>query len=135
MRYILDTTVLIKAIFPPRRKKKDAVYEEQLRLHAVKIMKSIEGGADTMALPFLALVETAAVGARSTGQAGLGKEAVSYVRSHATFLSDIMIHDESVDVPVKRRRAGSILCLLRAPESRIQSWSQMTRGCIRLRSI
>ncbi len=69
-------------------------------------MKSVEEGGDTMAIPFLALVETAAVGARLTGQAGLGREAVCYVRSHATLLSDVMIHDESVDVACETKASG-----------------------------
>ena len=78
----LDTTVLAKGIFPPRRRKKDTIYEEQVRLHniAKSIIKEVENKESVANIPSVAIIEIAVVGARLTGKDERGIQASDFVK-------------------------------------------------------
>ncbi len=108
MNVTLDTTVLAKGIFPPMRRKKDAFYEEQLRLHtaAKSIIRKIEGKESAINVPSVAIVEIAAVGARLTGKDERGMQASNYVRELGNILYDAELLDESVRIASKTKASG-----------------------------
>ena len=104
----LDTTVLIKGIIPPRRRKVDSIYEEQLRLHRIakSIIANVEAGQDVMNIPAVAIIEVAAVGARLTGKDERGIEAAEYVKQHGNIIYDIYLLDEAVKMASKTKVSG-----------------------------
>lgn len=104
----LDTTVLANAIFPPRRKKDDSIYKEQLRLHTIakSIVGKVESKKSVMNIPSVAIVEIAAVGARLTGKYERGLQASDYVREHGNIMYDIDFLDKSVDIAAETKVSG-----------------------------
>ena len=66
MNITFDTTVLAKGLIPPRRRKRDVIYEEQFRLHAIakSMIGEVESKKSIMNIPSVAIIEIAAVGAR-----------------------------------------------------------------------
>lgn len=56
-----DTTVIIRGLVPPRRKKKDETYKRQLKLHkkAKEILEKIEKKCYKLHIPLIAFIETA----------------------------------------------------------------------------
>ena|SRR3989344_1855470 len=104
----LDTTVLAKGIIPPRRKKKDPLYEEQFRLYSIAkaLLQKVEDKKSIMHVPSVAVVEMAAVGARLTGKDERGIQASDYVKAHGAIVHDSELMDESVKIAVKTRASG-----------------------------
>ena len=60
-RVTTDTTVLVRGLIPPRRKRRDSLTEEYLRLHtsALEVLRRIEQGKYQNHIPLIALIETA----------------------------------------------------------------------------
>lgn len=108
MNVVLDTTVIAKGVFPPRRRKKDDVHQERLELHlrAKEILRGVEQGRYTLYVPFVALVEMAAVGARLTGKKERGLEAAEYVRGYANIVPEFRLVDEAVGVAAETKASG-----------------------------
>ncbi len=55
---VYDTTIIVKGLVPPRRKKKDELYEEQVKLHTIagNLLKNVEEGITELGiLPWLLL--------------------------------------------------------------------------------
>ena len=104
----LDTTALANALFPPRRRKNDSIYEEQFRLHTIakSILSEIENKQSVMNVPSVAIVEIAAVGARLTGKDERGLQASDYVREHGNIIYDVDFLDESVIIAAKTKISG-----------------------------
>lgn len=106
---ILDTTVIAKGIFPPRRTKEDEIYEQRMELHrkARTVLEEIEGEDEpSTAVPTAALIETAAVGARLTGKKDRGLEATEWIRAHLTTIYDYQVLDQAIDVAADTRASG-----------------------------
>ena len=104
----LDTTVLAKGIIPPRRRKKDAIYEEQFRLYtlAKSIIREVEDKESVMNIPSVAIVEIAAVGARLTGKEERGIQASDFVREYGNIIYDIDLLYEAVRTASKTKISG-----------------------------
>ena len=107
-RVTLDTTVLAKGIIPPRRRKKDALYEEQFRMYTIakSIIAKIENKESVMGVPSVAIVEIAAVGARLTGKEERGLQASNYVKKHGNILYDTDFLDEATSIAAKTKISG-----------------------------
>jgi hypothetical protein len=58
-RVTTDTTVLIRGLVPPRRRSKDALSDEYIRLHtrASEVLRRIEQEEYQNYIPLLALIE------------------------------------------------------------------------------
>jgi len=56
-----DTTVLVRGLVLPRRKRHDAISDEYIRIHtsASNVLRRIETGEYKNHIPLLALIETA----------------------------------------------------------------------------
>jgi predicted nucleic acid-binding protein len=106
--FTLDTTVLAKGIVPPRRRKKDAIYDEQFRLYSLarSILHNVESSVSVMNVPSVALIEIAAVAARLTGKEDRGLQASDYVREHANIVYDSSLLDESVSIAARTMISG-----------------------------
>ena len=104
----LDTTVLAKAIVPPRRWKQDAIYKEQFRLHTIakSITGKVESKQDIMNIPSIAIIEIAAVAARLTGKEERGIQASVYVKGQGSIIYDLYLLDEAVRIAAKTKISG-----------------------------
>jgi len=104
----LDTTVLAKGIVPPRRRKKDIIYQEQFRLFtlAKSIIIKVEDRASVMSVPSAAVVEIAAVAARLTGKEERGIQASDYVKKHGNIIFDIELLDKAVNIASSTKISG-----------------------------
>ena len=104
----LDTTILAKAIVPPRRRKQDSIYKEQFRLHSIakSITRKVETGQDVMNIPSVTIVEIAAVAARLTGKEERGIQASDYVKEHGNIIYDIYLLDEAVRIAAATKISG-----------------------------
>ena len=100
MSYTLDTSVLAKAIIPPRRRKQDSIFIEQQRLFTIakSFLAKIENSQEIMNIPSIALVEIAAVAARLTGKDERGIQATSFVKKHGNIIHDTSFLDEAVRI-------------------------------------
>ncbi|MDP3027463.1 MAG: type II toxin-antitoxin system VapC family toxin [Nanoarchaeota archaeon] len=108
MNLTLDTTILAKAIIPPRRRKKDSIYKEQFRLHTISksIIEKIENRQNVMLIPAVALIEIAAVAARLTGKNERGIQASEYVKEHGNIIYDVFLIDEAVRIAAETKISG-----------------------------
>lgn len=104
----LDTTVLAKAIIPPRRRKQDSIYQEQLRLHAIakSITSKVESKQDIMNIPSVAIIEIAAVAARLTGKEERGIQASNYIKEHGNIVYDVFIIEEAIRIAAQTKISG-----------------------------
>ena len=108
MNKTLDTTVIIKGILEPRRKKKDAVLEEQIRIYKIasSILDGIYEGKDKMFIPTISIVEIAAVASRLTGDKNIGRETADFIRSIASVVNEAVILDEAVSIAAETKISG-----------------------------
>ena len=108
MNITLDTTVLAKGLIPPRRRKKDIIYEEQLRLHTIakSMIGEVERRESIMNIPSIAVVEIAAVGARLTGKEEKGIEVSDFVREFGKIIYDSGFLDEAVNIASSTKISG-----------------------------
>ena len=104
----LDTTVLAKGIVPPRRRKKDIIYQEQFRLFtlAKSVITEVENRKSVMNIPSAAVVEIAAVVARLTGKEERGIQASDYVKKHGNIIFDIELLDKAVGIAAQTKISG-----------------------------
>jgi len=104
----IDTTVLAYALFPPRRRNKDAIYEGQFRLHAIAkpIMLQVENKESVMNIPSIAVVEIAAVGARLTGKEERGIQASDYAKEHGNIIYDVSFLSEAAKIAAQTKSSG-----------------------------
>ena len=104
----LDTTVLTKGIVPPRRRKKDIIFEEQFRLFSLakSILGEVENKESIMHIPSVAIVEIAAVAARLTGKEERGIQASNYVKKHGNIIFDVDFLDQSIGIAASTKISG-----------------------------
>ena len=108
MSYVLDTSVLAKAIIPPRRKKQDSIFIEQSRLFTIakSFLTEIENKRNIMNIPSIAIVEIAAVAARLTGKDKRGIQASNYVRKHGNIIHDTSFLNQAVKIAAEIHISG-----------------------------
>lgn len=105
----VDSSVLIKALVPPKRRKRDDIYESQLQLHAsaLKIFEDVVRKKISMYIPSVVLIEVGAVVSRLTNNETDAKEAVEKVRSHASqILFDHDLLELTISTALKTKASG-----------------------------
>ena len=103
-----DTTVIIKGFVPPRRKKRDEIYEEQLKLHSIarEILLDVEQGKYKLNVPLIAFVEVACVISRLTNDEESVKLAISFLWQHAKSYPDMVLFDRAIKIGVETKASG-----------------------------
>ena len=100
LKRVLDASVLVKALVPPRRKKADEILREQQRLHRLARgeLKRVESKDVDMLVPTIALIEVGAVVRRLTGSTRKAHLAIEYVRTHSR---SILTNEELLDAAIE----------------------------------
>ena len=82
----IDSSVLIKALVPPRKRKEDDNYRQRMLLHtrALNIFEDVVHKKISMCIPSVVLIEVGAVVSRITNNENDAKEAVAKVRMHSS---------------------------------------------------
>lgn len=103
MKYTLDSSCIVKALLPPKRKKKDTILKQQIISHkkAKNIFKEIVTKESTGIIPTLALIEVATVMTRLTNNPSLGKETSYYISQELNIVSEEETLKESIDLASK----------------------------------
>jgi predicted nucleic acid-binding protein len=103
-----DTTVIVKGLIPPRRKKSDTIYEEYLNLHrkAKNILLKIESGIYKNHIPLVALIETVCVVARLTNDYESVKLALSFVSQNSELYSDAYLLEKAMEIGMRTKASG-----------------------------
>ena len=105
----IDSSVLIKALVPPKRRKQDGIYSTQKQLHtnALKIFEDVVRKKISMSIPSAVLIEVGAVVSRLTNNETDAKEAVEKVRLHASqILFDHEILELTISTAIKTKASG-----------------------------
>ncbi len=106
---VYDTTVIVKGLVPPRRKKQDALYDQQLKTHLFcsQLLQRIEQKAASLSIPSIALVETAVVVSRLTNEPRVAREAVTFLRTAAKkILYDSLLLEKAVQIGIETKASG-----------------------------
>ena len=108
MNVTFDTTVLAKGLIPPRRRKEDSIYEEQIRLHTIakSMIGEVENKESILHVPSVAVVEIAAVGARLTGREEKGIEVSDFVQEHGNIIYDIDLLEQAIKIAAQTKISG-----------------------------
>jgi predicted nucleic acid-binding protein len=105
----IDSSVLIKALVPPKRRKQDGVYGSQLHLHesALRIFEDVVRKKISMSIPSVVLIEVGAVVSRLTNNETDAEEAVDKVRLHASqILFDHDLLELTISTAIKTKASG-----------------------------
>jgi predicted nucleic acid-binding protein len=107
-RVTTDTTVLVRGLVPPRRKRHDVIFEEYIRLHssASEVLRRIEQGEYQNHIPLLALIETACVVSRLTNDPESASLSVSFVSSHAKLYDTADLLERSIEIGIASKASG-----------------------------
>ncbi len=103
-----DTTVLVKGLIPPRRKKRDAIYDEYLNLHrkAKDVLLKIESGVYKNHIPLIALIETVCVVARLTNDHESVELALSFASQNSELYPDAYLLEKAIEVGMRTKASG-----------------------------
>ena len=107
-RVTTDTTVLVRGLIPPRRKRRDSLTEEYLRLHTsvLEVLRRIEQGKYQNHIPLIALIETACVVSRLTNDPESASLAVSFVSSHAKMYDAADLLERALEIGIATKASG-----------------------------
>lgn len=107
-RVTTDTTVLVRGLVPPRRRSKDALSDEYIRLHtsASEVLRRIEQEEYQNHIPLLALIETACVVSRLTNDPESASLSVSFVSSHAKMYDTADLLERSIEIGIATKASG-----------------------------
>ena len=108
MRQTIDSSVIIKGMLEPRRKKQDEILREQLRLHSIasSIMDKVNSGEAELIIPNVAIVEVASVASRLTGIKEMGVNTANFVKGVATIVNEGDILSECIDIAAATKLSG-----------------------------
>jgi len=103
----LDTSVIVKALVPPRRRKRDELYEAQLDLHlrSREFFLKIESGEYSNHIPIIALIETACVVSRLSDEARADL-ALDFLSRNSRFYSDGYLLERSIEIGIETKASG-----------------------------
>lgn len=99
----------MKGLVPPRRKKRDEIYEESLRLHklAKDFLEKIEYGECRLYIPSVALIESGAVISRVTNKKHIAKDAVGFLKGVSEeIFYDYQILDKAIEIGIETKASG-----------------------------
>ncbi|BAD85037.1 hypothetical protein TK0848 [Thermococcus kodakarensis KOD1] len=84
---VLDTSVLVKGILPPLRRKRDDVYYRQLSLHlkAKELLNNVQDGIFSLHEPVVALIETSTVLWRLSKSERIVNVGIEFLEAHSLF--------------------------------------------------
>ena len=105
----IDSSVLIKALVPPKRRKQDGIYSTQKQLHtnALKIFEDVVRKKISMSIPSAVLIEVGAVVSRLTNNEKDAEEAVDKVQLHASqILFDHDLLELTISTAIKTKASG-----------------------------
>ncbi len=105
----IDSSVLIKALVPPLRRKEDNIYNHQIQLHkkALQIFEDVVSKKISMCIPSAVLIEVGAVVSRVTNNKTDAKEAVEKTRTHASqILFDYDILEPTISTAIETKASG-----------------------------
>jgi len=105
----IDSSVLIKGLVPPKRRKQDGIYKTQKKLHttALKIFEDVVRKKISMSIPSAVLIEVGAVVSRLTNNETDAEEAVDKVRLHASqILFDHDLLELTISTAIKTKASG-----------------------------
>jgi len=113
-----DTTVIVKGFVPPKRRKHDEIYQEQLRLHnkAKEILRKVEFGEYELHIPLIAFVEIACVISRLTNDEESVKLAISFLGQYAHAYPDMILFDKAIKIGMKTKASGFDVLFLACAE-------------------
>lgn len=106
---VLDTSVMVKGLIEPRRKKQDPLLSEQVRVYEVasSIMDRVYNKEISLVIPTLAIIEVASVSSRLTGIKSIGIETAEFIESIATQIIDEReILQECIDIAATTKISG-----------------------------
>ena len=109
MKYVLDTSVIIKGLIKPRRKKADNIRIEQFKAYktASAIIDDVYSGAIDMYIPTVAVIEISAVASRLTGSKAVGISTANFVESLAAeVIGEKTILAECIAVAAETKASG-----------------------------
>lgn len=111
MRQTIDSSVIIKGMLKPRRKKQDEILKEQVRLHKVasSIMDCVNSGEAELTIPNVAIVEVASVASRLTGLKEVGINAANFIKGIATVVNENDILIDCIDIASSTKLSGLII--------------------------
>jgi len=103
-----DSTIIVRGLVHPRRKKRDKIYREQLRLHkkAKKILKKVESGEYRLHIPLIAFIETASVVSRLTNDKESIRMALSFLGENSKVYPDILLFEKAVEIGIETKASG-----------------------------
>lgn len=105
----IDSSVLIKALVPPRKRKEDENYKQRMLLHtkALTIFEDVVQKKISMCIPSVVLIEVGAVVSRITNNENDAKEAVAKVRMHSSqILFDYDLLEPTISTAIKTKASG-----------------------------
>jgi predicted nucleic acid-binding protein len=108
MRQTIDSSVIVKGILKPMRKKQDKILEEQTRLYGIasSIMDEINKGENELVIPNVAIVEVAAVVSRLTGIKDSGIHTANLITSIAVVINESDVLKECIDIAAETKISG-----------------------------
>ena len=109
VKYTIDTSVIVKGLVPPRRKKKDEILGQQKKMHklARSYLDKVRNKEVDMYIPAIALVETGIVVSRITNNEEDSKKAVSFLKKNATHIFyDHEILEEAISLGIETKASG-----------------------------
>jgi len=109
VRYTMDTSFAVKGLIPPRRKKRDEIFEQQQKMFnlARSYLDRVRSKEMEMFLPAIALVETGIVVSRITNNEEDSQRAVSFLRRNASHIFyDHEILEEAISFGIKTKASG-----------------------------
>ena len=108
MNKTFDTTVIIKGILEPRRKKQDAIFKEQWRVHKIasSMLENVYNKNDRLFIPMVALVEIAAVASRLTGNGDTGKKNADFIKNISRIIGENELADEAFSIAAETKVSG-----------------------------
>lgn len=106
-RVTIDTSVIVKGLVPPRRRKRDQLFESQLELHlrCREILLKTESGEYINNIPLLALIETACVVSRLSDEKRADL-ALSFVSQNSRVYSDVYLLERSIEIGLRTKASG-----------------------------
>ncbi|MBN2251820.1 MAG: PIN domain-containing protein [Candidatus Altiarchaeota archaeon] len=109
MKCVFDTSVIIKGLIKPRRRKNDAILAGQLDAYksAAELMNKVHAGEISLIIPTAAIIEVAAVSSRLTGIKEVGVKAADFIGNIAAeIVCERDILTECIDVAATTRAGG-----------------------------
>lgn len=105
----IDSSVLIKALVRPLRRKHDDIFKQQMKIHsrALEIFEDVVRNKISMCIPAIVLVEVGAVISRVTNNETDARDAVEKVRTHASqILYDYELLEPTISTAIKTKASG-----------------------------